>query len=130
LRFRFREALFLIVLSTMMLPSHVTLIPLFVLFKQLGWLNTFKPLIVPPLFGSAFYIFLLRQFFLTLPIELDEAARLDGCSSFGIFWRVVAPLSGAALAVCSGLLALSITLLIGAVLASVCTSPAREKETK
>lgn len=98
LRFRFRDALFVVVLSTMMLPNQVTLIPLFILFKYVGWINTLKPLIVPTIFGSAFYIFLLRQFYLTLPIELDEAARLDGCSSFGILWRIIAPLSVPAIA--------------------------------
>ncbi len=98
LRFRFRDVLFLVVLSTMMLPGQVTLIPLFILFKDLGWINTLKPLIVPTIFGSAFYIFLLRQFYLTLPIELDEAARLDGCGSFGILWRIIAPLSVPAIA--------------------------------
>lgn len=98
LRFRFRDVLFVVVLSTMMLPGQVTLIPLFILFKDLGWINTLKPLIVPTIFGSAFYIFLLRQFYLTLPIELDEAARLDGCGSFGILWRIIAPLSVPAIA--------------------------------
>lgn len=98
LRFRFRDALFVVVLSTMMLPNQVTLIPLFIVFKDLAWVNTLKPLIVPTIFGNPFYIFLLRQFYLTLPLELDEAARLDGCSSFGILWRIVAPLSVPAIA--------------------------------
>jgi multiple sugar transport system permease protein len=98
LRFRLRNALFVVVLATLMLPGQVTLIPLFVLFKNLGWVNTLYPLIVPALFGTPLYIFLLRQFFLTLPIELDEAARLDGCSSFGILWRIIMPLAVPALA--------------------------------
>ncbi|HVC31991.1 MAG TPA: carbohydrate ABC transporter permease [Chloroflexota bacterium] len=98
LRFRYRDLLFVVVLSTMMLPSQVTLIPLFILFKELGWINTLKPLIVPTIFGGAFYIFLLRQFYLTLPMELDEAARLDGCSSLGILWRIIGPLSVPAIA--------------------------------
>jgi multiple sugar transport system permease protein len=98
LHFRFRNVLFVAVLSTLMLPSQVTLIPLFILFKDLGWVNTLRPLIVPTIFGNAFYIFLLRQFYLTLPIELDEAARLDGCSSLGILFRIIVPLSVPAIA--------------------------------
>ena len=81
----------------MMLPSQVTLIPQFVLFQKLHWLNTFNPLIIPAYCGSPFYIFLLRQFFLTLPIELDEAARMDGASTFMIFWRIILPLAKPAL---------------------------------
>ncbi|HEV8634500.1 MAG TPA: carbohydrate ABC transporter permease [Chloroflexota bacterium] len=98
LRFRFRNALFVVVLATLMLPGQVTLIPLFVLFRNMGWVNTLYPLIIPALFGMPLYIFLLRQFFLTLPLELDEAARLDGCSSLGILWRIIMPLAVPALA--------------------------------
>ena len=98
-RFRGRSVLFLLVLATMMLPKHVTLLPTFLLFRSLGWIDTLFPLIVPSLFGSAFSIFLLRQFFLTLPLELDEAARLDGASSFRIFWQITVPLSKPAIAV-------------------------------
>ena len=76
---------FVIVLSTMMLPMQVTLIPLFMIFSWLEWVNTFKPLVVPLFFGDAFSIFLLRQFFLTLPRELDDAALIDGCSRFAVF---------------------------------------------
>jgi len=65
----------------------------------LGWINSYNPLLVPAFFGSAFYIFLLRQFYMTLPLELDDAARIDGCSVFGIFWRIILPLSGPALAI-------------------------------
>lgn len=100
-RFRFpgREALFFLVLSTMMLPWQVTIVPQFVLFRYLDWINTFLPLIVPSYFGGgAFFIFLLRQFFLTIPRDLDEAAKLDGASSLRVFWSVILPLSGAALA--------------------------------
>ena len=99
LRFPFREPLFLLVLATMMLPPQVTMIPQFVLFaKGFGWVDSLKPLIVPAFFGGgAFFIFLLRQFFLTIPKELEEAARLDGCSTFGIYWNVVMPLSKPAL---------------------------------
>jgi len=94
-----RDWLFVFVLGTMMLPAQVTMIPVFVLYKQFGWLNTFKPLIVPAFFGGgAFNIFLLRQFFLTIPKELFEAARLDGCSEFKIYWKIVLPLAKPALA--------------------------------
>lgn len=94
-----RDTMFIVVLATMMLPPQVTMIPLFVLFKELGWLNTFKPLIVPAFFGGgAFNIFLLRQFFLTIPRDLFDAARIDGCSEFRIFWNIVLPLSKPALA--------------------------------
>jgi ABC-type glycerol-3-phosphate transport system permease component len=100
-RFRFpgRDALFFVVLSTMMLPWQVTIVPQFLLFRYLGWLNTFMPLIVPSFFGGgAFYIFLLRQFFMTIPRDLDEAAKLDGASSVRIFWSIILPLSGPAIA--------------------------------
>jgi len=91
--------LFLLVLSTMMLPYQVTLIPTYILFGKLGWVNTFKPLIVPAFFGGgAFNIFLLRQFFMTIPLEYDDAARIDGCDFFGIYWRILLPLSAPALA--------------------------------
>ena len=94
-----RNALFVVVLATMMLPYPVTMTPLYVLFNRLGWINTFLPLIVPSYFGGgAFFIFLLRQFFATIPRDLDEAAKLDGASSFRIFWNIILPLSGAALA--------------------------------
>lgn len=92
------RALFFLVLATLMLPGHVTIIPRFVLFRELKWLDTLLPLIVPTLFGSAFYIFLLRQFFLTLPLDLDEAAELDGASSFQILRYILLPLCGPAIA--------------------------------
>lgn len=97
-RFRGRNVLFLVLLSSMMLPYHVRLIPTFLIFNHLGWINTFLPLTVPAFFGTAFYIFLLRQFFLTLPKELDDAARIDGCNSLNIYWRIILPLSKPALA--------------------------------
>lgn len=94
-----KEVLFLVVLSAMFLPQHVTLIPLFLLFTTLGWIDTYHPLIVPAFFGGApLYIFLLRQFFMTIPFDLDEAARIDGCSDFGILWQIILPLSKPALA--------------------------------
>jgi ABC-type glycerol-3-phosphate transport system permease component len=98
LRWPGRELIFAVLLATMMLPGIVTLIPTFVLIKYLGWLNTFYPLFVPSWFGNAFYIFLMRQFMAGLPIELDEAARIDGASSFWILWRVIAPMCGPAVA--------------------------------
>ena len=97
-RFPGRTALFILVLSTMMIPSHVTLIPQYLLFRELEWLDSFKPLVVPSFFGGgAFYIFLLRQFFLTIPLDYDDAARIDGCGTFSVFWRIILPLSKPAL---------------------------------
>ena len=98
-RFRFpgRGVLFLIVLSTLMIPFHILIIPRFILFKYLGWLDTFAPLIVPNFFGGAFSIFLLRQYFLTIPLDLDEAAKMDGASAFQIFLRIILPLARPAL---------------------------------
>ncbi|MBC7235203.1 MAG: carbohydrate ABC transporter permease [Chloroflexi bacterium] len=92
-RFRFpgREILFLICLSGMMMPVYVTIIPLFMLFRTIGWINTLKPLIVPSFFGGAFGIFLLRQFFLSIPFELDESALLDGASRLTILTRILLP---------------------------------------
>ena len=99
IRFWGRDALFLLVLATMMIPYQVTMIPLFLIFREIGWVDSFLPLIVPQFFGAAFNIFLLRQFFRTIPYELDEAAALDGCSRFGVYWRMVLPLSKPALVV-------------------------------
>ena len=99
LRARGKGLLFTLLLSTLMLPTHVTLIPTFVVWYRVGALDTYWPLVLPAFFGSAFDIFLLRQFFLTLPPELGEAAKIDGCSEFGILWRVYVPLSMPALAV-------------------------------
>jgi len=98
LRARGKNILFLMVLGTMMIPMWVTLIPQYVLFSRLGWTNTFLPLMVPPWFGWPFFIFLLRQFFMTIPKDLDDAARIDGCSTWGILWRIILPLSRPALA--------------------------------
>ena len=98
LRFPGNRALFLLVISTMMLPQHVTIIPQVILFRELNWLDTLLPLIVPLLGGAPFYIFLLRQFFLTLPLELDEAAAIDGASRMRVFWTIVIPLSKPAIA--------------------------------
>jgi multiple sugar transport system permease protein len=94
-----REALFNVTLSTMMVPFPVLMIPLYSVFRALGWTGTLMPLWVPAFFGGAFNIFLLRQFFLTIPNELSEAARIDGCSELAIFWRVILPLAKPALSV-------------------------------
>jgi multiple sugar transport system permease protein len=96
-RFPLRNILFGLVLSSMMLPGMVTMIPVFLIWKDIGMLNTRTPLWGANLFGSPFYIFLLRQFFLGLPRELFEAARVDGCNYFGLFWRIAVPLSKPAL---------------------------------
>jgi ABC-type glycerol-3-phosphate transport system permease component len=99
LRFRGRDVVFFMLLSTMMLPWAVTMIPRYIMFRQLGWINTFLPLIVPNYFGGgAFNIFLLRQFFRTIPYEISDAGRIDGCSEFAIYWRLVLPLARPALA--------------------------------
>ncbi len=94
-----RETLFTITLSTMMVPFPVLMIPLYSVFRALGWIGTLMPLWVPAFFGGAFNIFLLRQFFLTIPSELSEAARIDGCSELAIFWRIILPLARPALSV-------------------------------
>ena len=97
-RFPFRNLLFMLVLSTLMIPWEVTIVPSFLLFKWLGWLDTLVPLIVPYWFGGgAFFIFLLRQFFMTIPRDFDEAAKIDGANSFRILWQVLAPLCRPAL---------------------------------
>jgi multiple sugar transport system permease protein len=94
-----RDTLFAIVLGTMMIPGWVRLVPLFVIYKELGWLNTFLPLVVPAFFGDAFFIFMLRQFFLSLPGELSDAARIDGANEWQTLWRIILPLSKPALVV-------------------------------
>lgn len=100
LKFKLREPLFILVLSTMMIPYQVTLIPSYILFRLLHWIDTFLPLIVPAYCGGqAFFIFLFRQFFMTIPTELDDSAKIDGCGVFGIYWRIVLPLSKPVLAV-------------------------------
>jgi multiple sugar transport system permease protein len=100
-RFKFpgRDPLFLVMVSTMMIPAQVTMIPTFMLFKYLGWIDTFWPLIIPTFFGGgAFNIFLMRQFFMTIPYELDDAAKIDGCNYFQIFWTILLPLVKPAMA--------------------------------
>jgi multiple sugar transport system permease protein len=100
LRFPGRDVLFLVLLATIMIPYQVTLIPTFILFRSLGWLDTFAPLIVPYwLGGGAFFIFLLRQFYMRLPLDLDDAARIDGAGTFGIYRHIILPQSRPALGV-------------------------------
>lgn len=94
LKARGKNVMFLLVLSTMMLPFQVTMIPQFVLFRQLNWIDTFLPLVVPHFFANAYQVFLMRQFFLTIPRDLDEAAIIDGSSILGVYWRIIMPLSG------------------------------------
>jgi ABC-type glycerol-3-phosphate transport system permease component len=98
LRFRGRDALFLILLATLMVPRQVTLIPNFILFAKIGWVGTHLPLWVPSFWGGAFGVFLLRQFFLTIPLDLAESARIDGANLFQIFSHIYLPLSKPALA--------------------------------
>ena len=87
------------ILVTMMIPFPVIMVPMYLVFRELGWIGTLKPLWVPAWFGGAFSIFLLRQFFMGIPKDLDEAARIDGMNHWSIFWRVIVPLSKPALAV-------------------------------
>ena len=99
LRWPERDFVFSACLATMMLPGVVTLVPTFLIYRNLGWIDTFLPLIVPSWFGmSGFYVFLMRQFFLSLPYELEEAARMDGASSLRILWQIMMPLSGPVIA--------------------------------
>lgn len=97
MQFRGRDVIFYLFLGTMMIPIHVTMIPSFMILHSLGWINTYAALIVPGL-ASAFGTFLLRQFFMTIPRELEEAAFIDGCTRFGVLWRIIVPLARPALA--------------------------------
>ncbi|MCZ2821247.1 carbohydrate ABC transporter permease [Modestobacter sp. VKM Ac-2977] len=99
LNFKFKKFWFAVMLGTMMLPIHVVIVPQYILFSELDWINTYWPLIVPKLLATdGFFIFLMVQFIRGIPLELDEAARIDGCGHFAIFWRIVIPLSVPALA--------------------------------
>jgi len=93
-----RNMVFYVLLSTLMVPGIVTMIPTYIIFSKLQWIDTFLPLIIPPLLGSPFYIFLMRQFLLTIPMDLEDAALIDGCSHFGTWWRIMLPLAKPALA--------------------------------
>jgi ABC-type glycerol-3-phosphate transport system permease component len=88
-----RNTIFMLLMATLMLPTTVTLVPTYIVFNNLGWLNTFRPLVLPAFFGSAFFIFLFRQFYLGIPKELEEAARIDGAGYFRIWWSIFLPLS-------------------------------------
>ena len=99
LRFPLRDFLFVVVLATMILPEHIRLIPNYLLYTRLGWVDTFLPLIVPNWFAPAFFVFFLRQFFLTIPRDYDDAAYIDGCNPLSLFWRIHLPLSLPALGV-------------------------------
>lgn len=94
-----RGFMFAVCLATMMIPFPVIMVPTYMIFKHLGWIGTFQPLWVPAWFGGAFNIFLLRQFFMGIPLELEESAMIDGCSRWSCFWRIILPLSKPALAV-------------------------------
>lgn len=97
-RFAGRDVLFIVTLAALMIPGQVTMIPLYIIMTRIGWVDTHLPLYVPAFFGSAFGIFLMRQYFMTIPQELNDAARIDGCSHFGIYWRIMMPLSKAVVA--------------------------------
>ena len=99
LRWRGRDAVFFVCLMTMMIPFQVTMVPLFIVFKRLGWLNSYLPLVIPSFCGSPYFIFMLRQFFMTIPQELSDAARIDGAGEFSILLRIVLPLARPALTV-------------------------------
>jgi ABC-type glycerol-3-phosphate transport system permease component len=100
LRFRGREFLFNVLIITMLIPWQVLMIPQFLMFFKMGWYGTYLPLIVPSFFGNAFFIFLVRQYMRTLPRQLEDAARVDGCNHFQVFWHIVLPLCKPVLAVC------------------------------
>jgi multiple sugar transport system permease protein len=94
-----RNTVFIVLVSTLILPFAVTLIPTFIVFRDLGWIGTFNPLTFPALTANAFHVFLLRQFFMTIPQELSQAAKIDGANEFQIYWKVILPLAKPALAV-------------------------------
>lgn len=93
-----KDLIFLVLLSTLMLPAAVTMVPLYLLFNRLGWIDTFLPLIVPSFFGSAFFIFLMRQFYMGVPKELEDAARIDGCNAYSTWLRIMVPMTKPVLA--------------------------------
>jgi len=93
-----KDFIFIVLLSTLMLPTAVTLVPLYLLFNKMGWIDTFLPLIVPSFFGSAFFIFLMRQFYMGVPRELEDAARIDGCNTYATWLRIMLPLTKPVLA--------------------------------
>lgn len=99
LRFRGRDPAFVVMIATMMLPAQVTMIPMFLLFRSFGWIDTFLPLVVPLYFGTPYFIFMFRQFFAQVPEALVEAARIDGCGYLGIWWRVMLPMCAPVIAI-------------------------------
>lgn len=99
IKWKGREYFFYVCLATMMIPFQVTMVPLFIVFKTLGWTNTYLPLVIPAFFGSPYFIFLLRQFFRTIPLDLSDAARIDGANEFQILFRLILPLARPALTV-------------------------------
>jgi multiple sugar transport system permease protein len=101
LRFRGSSPLFLVMLGTMMLPGQVTIIPLFLLFRQFGWIDSILPLVVPAFFGNAFFIFMYRQFIAQIPESLVEAARVDGLGHLAIWWKIMLPLCRPVTAICA-----------------------------
>ena len=101
LRFRGSSPLFLVMLGTMMLPGQVTMIPLFLLFRQFGWIDSIMPLVVPAFFGNAFFIFMYRQFIAQVPESLVEAARVDGLGHLAIWWKIMLPLCRPVTAICA-----------------------------
>jgi multiple sugar transport system permease protein len=100
LRFRGRDFLFSVLIITMLIPWQTLMIPQFLMFFHLGWYGTYLPLIVPSFFANAFFVFLIRQYMRTIPKELENAARVDGCNHFQVFWHIVLPLCKPVLAVC------------------------------
>jgi len=97
IEFPLRKLFFALMLGTFMLPGHVTLIPQYIIFHKLGWVDTYLPLTVPKFLGDAFFVFLIVQFIRGIPRELDESAKIDGCGWFTLFWRIILPLSSPAL---------------------------------
>jgi multiple sugar transport system permease protein len=93
MRFLGRGAIFALILATMMVPSVTVVLPQFLLFREFGWLDSLLPMIIPSLFAAPYNVFLFRQFFMTIPVSVDEAARLDGCTRFGVFFRIIVPLA-------------------------------------
>lgn len=106
--FRFKNGLFILLLATMMIPWDVTMIPLYMQFNLFGWINTLKPLIVPSFFGSAYFIFLLRQFLMNVPKELEHAAKIDGANDFQTYWKIFVPIMKAPLTLIAVLNMLSV----------------------
>jgi multiple sugar transport system permease protein len=98
-RFRGRSILFMVMLSTMMLPAQITMIPVFILFRSLGMIDSFWPLVIPAWLASPFFVFMFRQFFAQIPEELVEAARMDGASHWRVYWQLMLPLSGPVIAI-------------------------------